>query len=85
MHIIRLPGQLQLGRESRTFSGEGPATWPSTQDIRDMNQGYLTGKKPVSRENRAGLSKLEEKVRNLEEIQKKENYPTRKGGGVRVV
>ena len=80
-----MTGQLQLGREHRTFCGEGPATWPSPQDIRDKSQGNLTGKKPVSRENGAGLSKLEEKVRNPEEIQKKENYPTRKGGGVRLV
>src|SRR3712207_7589192 len=55
---------LQLGRESRTFSGEGPTTWPSTQDIRDNTQGKLTGKKPAPRENGAGLSKFEEKVRD---------------------
>ncbi|KJD25012.1 hypothetical protein TM44_08590 [Campylobacter jejuni subsp. jejuni] len=85
LRIRGLPGQLQLGRESRTFSGEGPATWPSPQDIRDKSQGNLTGKKPVSRENGAGLSKFEEKVRNRQEIQKKENYPTWKGGGVRLV
>ena len=69
----------------QTFSGEGPATWPSPQDIRDKSQGILTGKKPVSRENGAGLSKLEEKVRKRQEIQKKENYPTWNGGGVRLV
>src|SRR3712207_8413025 len=72
LRIRGLPGQLQLGRESRTFSGEGPPTWPSTQDIRDDTQGNLTGKKPASRENGAGLSKFEEKVRNRQEIQKKE-------------
>ena len=55
LRIRGLPGQLQLGRESRTFSGEGPATWPSPQDIRDKSQGNLTGKKPVSRENGAVL------------------------------
>src|SRR3712207_5539339 len=56
------PGQLQLGRESRTFSGEGPPTWPSTQDIRDTTQDNLTGKKPVSRENGAGLQSLRRKL-----------------------
>src|SRR3712207_916199 len=60
LRIRGLPGQLQLGRESRTFSGEGPPTWPSTQDIRDNTQGNLTGKKPASRENGAGLSKFED-------------------------
>ena len=74
--IRGLPGQLQLGREARTFCGEGPATLPSPQDIRDKSPGNLSGKKPVSRENRAGLATFEEKVRNSEEIQKKENYPT---------
>ncbi|WP_220492984.1 hypothetical protein, partial [Klebsiella pneumoniae] len=74
-----LSGQLQLGRDSRTFSGEGPPTWPSTHDIRETTQDNLTGKKPVSRENVAGLSKFEEKVRNRQEIQKMENYPTWKG------
>ncbi|GAA7523577.1 hypothetical protein ckin22_15190 [Helicobacter pylori] len=39
----------------------------------------------MSGENGAGLSKFEEKVRNRQEIQKKENYPTWKGGGVRLV
>ena len=68
--IRGLPGQLQLGRESRTFSGECPATWTYTQGIRDKSQGNLTGKKPVSRENGAGLYRLEEKVRNRQEIQK---------------
>src|SRR3712207_3527025 len=63
----------------------GPPTWPSTQDLRDNTQGKLTGKKAASRENGAGLSKFEEKVRNRQEIQKKENYPTWKGGGVRLV
>ena len=57
----------------------GPATWPSPQDIRDKSHGILTGKKPVSRENGAVLSKFEEKVRNQQEIQKKENYPPWKG------
>src|SRR3712207_9528160 len=85
LRIRGLPGQLQLGRESRTFSGECPPTWPSTQDIRDNTQGNLTGQKPASRENGAGLSKFEETVRNRQEIQKKENYPTWKGGGVRLV
>src|SRR3712207_8764144 len=80
LRIRGLPGQLQLGRESRTFSGEGPPTWPSSQDLRDITQGNLTGKKPASRENGAGLSKFEETVRNRQEIQKKENYPTWKGG-----
>ena len=55
LRIRVLPGQLQLGRESRTFSGEGTATWHSPRDIRDKSQGNLTGKKPVSRENGAGL------------------------------
>ena len=85
LRIRGLPGQLQLARESRTFSGEGPATCTSPQGIRDKSQGNLTGKKPVSMENGAGLSKLEEKVRNRQEIKKKENYPTWKGGGVRLV
>ena len=84
--LIRgLPGQHQLGRESRTFAGEGPATWPSPLNIRDKSQGNLTGKKPVSRENGVFLSKFEEKVRNPQQIEKKENYPTWKGGGVRLV
>src|SRR3712207_7588176 len=74
LRIRGLPGQLQLGRESRTFCGEGPPTWPSSQDIRDNTKGNLTGKKPASRENGAGLSKFEETVRNRQEMQKKENY-----------
>ena len=61
--------------DSRTFSVAGPATWHSPQDIRDKSEINLTGKKPVSRDNGAGLSKFEEKVRNPQEIQKKENYP----------
>ena len=85
LRIRGLPGELQLGRESRTFCGEGPATWPSPQDIRDKSLGNLTGKKPVSRENAAGLSKFEEKVRNKQEIQKNENYAAWKEGGVRMV
>src|SRR3712207_7919462 len=67
LRIRGLPGQLQLGRESRTFSGEGPPTWTSTQDIRDNTQGNLTGEKPASREKGAGLSKFEETVRNRQE------------------
>ena len=55
LRIRGLPGQLQLGRESRTFSDEGPATWPYPQDLTDKSQGNLTGKKLVSRENGAGL------------------------------
>ena len=68
-----------------TFYGVGAATWPSPKDIRDKSLVNLTGKKPVSRENGADLSKCEEKVRNPEEIQKKENYPPWKGRGVRLV
>ena len=70
----------------------GPATCPSPQDLTDKSQGNLTGKKPVSRENGAGLSKFEEKETHkkgesykAQEIQKKENYPTWKGGGIRLV
>src|SRR3712207_7367781 len=43
---------------------------------RDNTQGNLTGEKPAPRENGAGLSKFEETVRNRQEIQKKEQYPT---------
>ena len=79
LHIRGLPGQLQLGRESRTFSVEGPAIWPYPIDIRDKSQGNLTGKIPVSRENGASLSKCEEKDRNRPEIQKRKTILPGKG------
>ena len=79
LRIRGLPGQLQLGRESRTFSGEVPATWPSSQDIRDKSQGNLTGKKTVYRENGAGLSKFEEKVTRHKKSRKRKTILQGKG------
>src|SRR3712207_4478540 len=79
LRITGLPGQLQLGRESRTFSGEGPPTWPSTQDIRDNTQGNLTGKEPASRENGAGLSKLGRQLETDKKSRKRKTILPGKG------
>src|SRR3712207_8733650 len=71
-------------------SGRGSLVFSSrrrhTRYWRDWSSDVCSSDlKPASRENGGGLSKFEETVRNRQEIHKKEDYPTWKGGGVRLV
>ena len=50
-NIRGLAGQLQLGRDTWTFSGESLHIWPYPQNVTDKTKDKLKVKNSVSREN----------------------------------